>query len=123
MCVCVSVCVCNACVRACVRASWGDVQKLLAPPPKVGLVFALHRYAGNRLLQKTSTDQGSTWGSERDMTAFIQHGCNSGPGGQVCGAAGSRLQTLSGRLVFSGHNDDRQGGGICVWYVQRDMYS
>ena len=33
---------------------------------------------------------------------------------EVCGAAGSRLQTQSGRIVFSGHNGP--GGGVCVWY-------
>ena len=51
------------------------------------------------------------------MTSFIRRGCNSGPGGEVCGAAGSRVQTTSGRLVFSGHNSAQAGsGGICVWY-------
>ena len=37
-------------------------------------------------------------------------------GGQVCGAAGSRLQTSSGRVVFSGHNAATKGGGVCVWF-------
>ena len=32
----------------------------------------------------------------------------------MCGAAGSRLQSSSGRIVFSGHNG--KGGGVCVWY-------
>jgi hypothetical protein len=39
-------------------------------------------YAGNKLLQKTSTDEGSSWGAERDVTSFIAKGCNSGPGGR-----------------------------------------
>jgi len=75
-------------------------------------------YAGNALLQKVSTDEGETWGIERDITHFIAQSCNSGPGGQVCGAAGSRLQTVSGRLVFSGHNkaSSTAGTGICVWF-------
>ena len=72
---------------------------------------------GNRLLQRTSTDEGTSWSSERDITHFVE-ACNSGPGGQVVGGAGSRLQTSSGRLIFSGHTNGHTvpPGGICVWY-------
>eukprot|EP01047_Picozoa_sp_COSAG01_P088326 COSAG01_NODE_20730_length_938_cov_1.044100_1_plen_254_part_01 len=75
-------------------------------------------YTGNRLLQRTSTDEGISWGAERDITGFIAPICNNGPGGQVVGGAGSRLQTSSGRLIFSGHNNGHSSppGGICVWY-------
>lgn len=74
-------------------------------------------YAGNRLLQRVSTDEGESWGAERDITHFLSM-CNSGPGGQVCGAAGSRIQSSStGRVIFSGHNKATGGGGgVCVWY-------
>ena len=52
-------------------------------------------------------------GPERNITGAIA-ACNGGGGGQVCGAAGSRLQSSSGRIVFSGHSG--KGGGVCVWY-------
>ena len=76
----------------------------------------MNTYEGNRLLQRTSTDQGITWGAERDITHFVAPVCNTGPGGQVVGGAGSKLQASSGRLIFSGHSDSHAGGGICVWY-------
>jgi hypothetical protein len=49
-------------------------------------------YAGNKLLQKTSTDEGSSWGVERDVTSFIAKGCNSGPGGRHTFLPRGRLQ-------------------------------
>jgi hypothetical protein len=72
-------------------------------------------YAGNALLQRISTDEGSSWGAERDITHFLA-ACNNGPGGQVCGAAGSKLQSSTGRIIFSGHNKATAGGGVCVWF-------
>jgi hypothetical protein len=114
--------------------TWGNIQTVSSIARSVGvgiydsksgaIVFQYQSfnqtnpYAGNRLLQKESTDEGATWSSERDVTHFIAAGCNSGPGGQVCGAAGSRLQTSSGRLVFSGHNKatSEPNTGICVWF-------
>eukprot|EP00038_Savillea_parva_P015785 m.14881 g.14881 ORF g.14881 m.14881 type:complete len:494 (-) comp3211_c0_seq1:244-1725(-) len=70
-------------------------------------------YVGNTLWQSMSTDDGVTWSDAVNITHAVAP-CNRGPGGQVCGAAGSRLQTVSGRIVFSGHSGP--GGGICVWY-------
>jgi hypothetical protein len=114
--------------------TWGNISTVTAIARSVGVgvfdkvnkavVFQYQSftqtnpYAGNRLLQKTSTDEGQTWSKERDITSMIAKGCNSGPGGQVCGAAGSRIQTTSGRLLFSGHNKATSGAGtgICVWY-------
>ena len=55
-------------------------------------------------------------GAERDITHFVAPVCNTGPGGQVVGGAGSKVQASSGRLIFSGHSDSHAGGGICVWY-------
>ena len=69
-------------------------------------------YTGNRLVQKISKDDGVTWGVPVDITHFIDRGCNQSPGGQVCGAAGSRVVTSNGRLVFAGH----AAQGVCVWY-------
>ena len=63
-------------------------------------------------MQKVSKDDGISWGNPVDITHFIDRGCNQGPGGQVCGAAGSRVATSSGRLVFAGHSSE----GVCVWY-------
>lgn len=68
-------------------------------------------YHGNTLYQQISSDDGATWSWPRNITSVLAQ-CNSGPGGQVCGAAGSRLQTVSGRVVFAGHN----AAGVCVWY-------
>jgi hypothetical protein len=111
--------------------SWGNINTVSAIGRSVGVgvydarakavIFQyqsftqVNPYAGNRLLQRVSTDEGGSWGPERDMTNFLS-ACNSGPGGQVCGAAGSRLQTSSGRVIFSGHNKATGGGGVCVWY-------
>jgi hypothetical protein len=69
-------------------------------------------YAENTLWQKTSTDDGITFSAARNITSQIS-ACNSDPkAGMVCGAAGSRIQMQSGRLIFSGHNKDH----ICVWF-------
>eukprot|EP00756_Hemistasia_phaeocysticola_P058606 Hpha_TRINITY_DN35252_c0_g1::TRINITY_DN35252_c0_g1_i1::g.145188::m.145188/K01186/NEU1; sialidase-1 len=69
-------------------------------------------YEGNTLWQKVSTDAGATWSTPVNLTSQIAN-CNSNATlGMVCGAAGSRIQTTSGRLVFSGHNR----GSICVWF-------
>eukprot|EP00039_Didymoeca_costata_P007616 m.101771 g.101771 ORF g.101771 m.101771 type:complete len:468 (-) comp13756_c0_seq1:23-1426(-) len=69
-------------------------------------------YTGNKLLQMISKDDGETWSAPEDITHFIA-ACNT-PDQQVCGAAGTRLQTSSGRLVFSGHSGATPG--LCVWY-------
>lgn len=111
--------------------SWGNIKTVSAIARSVGVgvydsraqavIFQyqsftqVNPYAGNRLLQRISTDEGGSWGVERDLTNFLT-ACNSGPGGQVCGAAGSRLQTSRSRIVFSGHNKATGGGGVCVWY-------
>ena len=113
-------------------ASWGNTTIVSAMARSVGVgvydaksdtvIFQYQSftqtnpYAGNALLQKVSTDRGQSWGAERDITHFIEKGCNSGPGGQVCGAAGSRVQTSRGRVLFSGHNKATKGGGVCVWF-------
>eukprot|EP01065_Artemidia_motanka_P012817 TRINITY_DN1707_c0_g2_i2.p1 TRINITY_DN1707_c0_g2~~TRINITY_DN1707_c0_g2_i2.p1 ORF type:complete len:459 (+),score=154.32 TRINITY_DN1707_c0_g2_i2:57-1379(+) len=67
-------------------------------------------YSGNRLFQRISKDDGETWGPEVELTDTII-ACGEADG-RVCGAAGSRLQTDSGRIVFAGHNDKM----ACVWY-------
>lgn len=70
-------------------------------------------YKGNRLLQVKSTDFGSTWTEPVDITHFLDaRGCNSAHDGMMCGAAGTRLQTSNGRLLFGGHN----AGQLCVWF-------
>ena len=113
--------------------SWGDARFISEKATGMGVgiynrdtktvVYQYHSFTemvtttGNRLLQRTSTDEGTSWSSERDITHFVE-ACNSGPGGQVVGGAGSRLQTSSGRLIFSGHTNGHTvpPGGICVWY-------
>ena len=112
-------------------ASWGNISTVSTVARSVGVgvydakaesvIFQYQSftqtnpYAGNALLQRISTDEGVSWGAERDLTHFLAT-CNGGPGGQVCGAAGSKLQTSNGRVVFSGHNKATVGGGVCVWY-------
>ena len=70
-------------------------------------------YRGNTLLQVVSADEGATWSAPRDITPQIAH-CNNNPASSemMCGGAGSRIQTASGRLIFSGHNKD----SVCVWF-------
>jgi hypothetical protein len=69
-------------------------------------------YENSTLMQVTSTDAGLTFSAARNIQHFIDS-CNEATPtkGMVAGAAGSRIQTSSGRLMFSGHNN----GAICVW--------
>ena len=70
-------------------------------------------YRSNTLWQKISADEGRTWSTPLNISSQIHAVCNSDKLDEmVCGAAGSRIQTAAGRLVFSGHNK-RQ---VCVWY-------
>lgn len=69
-------------------------------------------YQGNTLLQVTSADDGATWSAPRDITPALAP-CNTDSNNMICGGAGSRIQSSSGRLVFAGHNG---GHSVCVWY-------
>lgn len=70
-------------------------------------------YHNNTLWQKISTDDGRSWSTPVDITPKIHAVCNSNMRDEMmCGAAGSRIQTVRGRLVFSGHNK----GEVCVWF-------
>jgi len=69
-------------------------------------------YQRNTLLQVTSADDGATWSTPRDITSYLA-ACNSDPDDMVCGGAGSRIQSASGRYVFAGHEG---GHTVCVWY-------
>ena len=70
-------------------------------------------YRSNTLWQKISTDEGQSWSTPSNITSQINAVCNSDKLNEmVCGAAGSRIQTTAGRLVFSGHNKAQ----VCVWF-------
>lgn len=65
------------------------------------------------LFQRTSTDDGATWGSERDITSLIAR-CNPNrPRDMQVGSAGSKIQTSSGRIIFLGHAN----GNACRWWT------
>jgi hypothetical protein len=68
-------------------------------------------YQGNTLWQKVSKDGGATWSVAVNITKEITS-CQSPTLEMVCGAAGSRIQTKEGRLVWAGHNKN----SVCVWY-------
>ena len=60
------------------------------------------------LFQRVSRDDGLTWGPARDITAQIQ-GCNpEAPQEMQVIAAGSKIQTASGRLMFSPVKDSAE---------------
>ena len=68
------------------------------------------------LFQRVSRDDGLTWGPARDITAQIQ-GCNpEAPQEMQVIAAGSKIQTASGRLMFSGHTHGKTTGKACIWF-------
>merc|ERR1712070_1112349 len=70
-------------------------------------------YTNSTLFQVTSTDAGETLSSIVDIQHMIDPCNNATPTKSlVAGAAGSRIQTSTGRLLFGGHNK----GSICVWY-------
>ena len=66
--------------------------------------------------QRLSRDDGLTWGPARNITADLA-GCNpKAPVEMQVIAAGSKIQTASGRLMFSGHTHGRTQGVACIWY-------
>ena len=70
-------------------------------------------YHNNTLWQKVSTDDGHSWSTAVNISSQIHAVCNSDTRTEMmCGAAGSRIQTTGGRLVFSGHNKAE----VCVWF-------
>lgn len=63
--------------------------------------------------QKISEDDGLSWGAPRDITDQL-NGCNPfRPVQMQVESAGSKIQTSSGRLLFTGHSYHNDS---CVWY-------
>ena len=67
------------------------------------------------LFQRISRDDGLTWEDARNITAEIK-GCNPSIDEMQVISAGSKIQTKSGRLMFSGHTNGRHQGMACIWY-------
>ena len=64
-------------------------------------------------LQRISDDDGLTWGETRDITDQLD-GCNPyRPVEMEVETAGSKIQSSSGRLLFTGHSKNNDS---CVWY-------
>jgi hypothetical protein len=64
-------------------------------------------------LQRVSTDDGLSWGPERDITDQLA-GCNPyRPIEMEVESAGSSIQTAAGRLIFTGHSKHNDS---CTWY-------
>eukprot|EP00949_MAST-11_sp_MAST-11-sp1_P002726 g2726.t1 len=62
--------------------------------------------------QIASEDDGKTWSSPVDITRMLA-GCNPDLGNMQMGSAGTKVQTRSGRLIWTGHNHEEYA---CVWY-------
>ena len=67
------------------------------------------------LFQRVSSDDGLTWGAARNITAEIK-GCNPTISEMQVISAGSKIQTASGRLLFSGHTNGKHQTMACIWY-------
>ena len=81
------------------------------------LQFQFHPNANPELnstyLQRISDDDGVSWGADRDITDQL-NGCNPfRPVEMQVQSAGSKIQTSSGRLVFTGHSKNNDS---CVWF-------
>ena len=64
--------------------------------------------------QRISLDDGVTWGPERDITHLLSH-CNpQSPQQMEVESAGSKIQSSSGRILFTGHS---HGAGSAIWYT------
>lgn len=63
--------------------------------------------------QRISADDGVTWGATRDITDQLD-GCNPfRPVEMEVESAGSKIQTSSGRLLYTGHSKHNDS---CTWY-------
>jgi hypothetical protein len=63
--------------------------------------------------QRLSGDNGLTWGPARNITSELT-GCNPfAPVEMEVESAGSKIQTASGRLIYTGHSKNNDS---CTWY-------
>lgn len=66
------------------------------------------------LFQRFSNDDGLTWSTPKNMNHIMARCDPQAPQQMQVQSAGSKVQTGSGRIIFTGHNG---AGQSCVWYT------
>ena len=59
-----------------------------------------------------SEDDARTWSKPRDISKFLEP-CNPNHKNMMDLTAGNKIQTPSGRLLYTGHNHERE---VCAWF-------